>query len=210
MAIKIKGNAWVTIPYITIGDQKWMSNNLDTSVYRNGTPIPTEYSNAEWTALSTPAYTSGFGGLYGKLYNWWVIEDGEANHGGICPEGYHVPTDEEWTTLTDYLGGESIAGGKMKAMGERYWNSPNEGADNISNFSAFPAGYRSSGSGNYGSMGYGGYFWSSSEPNSYDAWRRRLDYDISSVSRNDASKRYGFSIRCIGSNTLDINSIFAD
>jgi len=210
MAIKIKGNAWVTIPYITIGDQKWMSNNLDTSVYRNGTPIPTEYSNAEWTALSTPAYTSGFESLYGKLYNWWVIEDGEANHGGICPEGYHVPTDEEWTTLTDYLGGESIAGGKMKAMGERYWNSPNEGADNISNFSVFPAGYRDASTGNYNNMGNYAYFWSSSDDGGSSAWSRQLYYDSSYVNQGNGNKQSGGSIRCIGSNTLDINSIFAE
>ena len=203
------------IPYVLIGEQKWMAENLNVSHYRDGAPIPTEYNDPEWAALSTPAYSGGVGGIYGKLYNWWVIEDGENNHRGICPEGFHVPSDAEWTILSDYLDGTSVAGGKMKILNyynehQNHWNSPNEGADNLSGFSAFPAGYRSFSNGTYTSMGYYGYFWSSSEVSSSNAWDRVLSYDGSDVNRSSNPKRCGFSIRCLGDGQAGIQGILSN
>ena len=100
--------------------------------------------------------------------------------------------------MSDFLGGTSVAGGKMKEAGSEHWNSPNTGATNESGFTALPAGYRSTNNGAYNSMGYYGYFWSSSEGSSYYAWFRRLDYSGSNVYRNLNFKHYGFSVRCLG------------
>jgi len=115
---------------------------------------------------------------------------------GVCPDGWHVPSDYEWTILTDYLGG--VAGGKMKETGLDHWNSPNTGATNESGFTGLPAGYRSNSSGYYGGMGGSGYFWSSSELSSDGAWYRRLSYGSSDVGRYGNYKHYGFSVRCLG------------
>jgi len=186
---------------IKIGDQLWMAENLKVTHYRNGDVIPTGYSNSEWVNLSSDAYAvydddPANADTYGNLYNWYAVGDSR----GVCPDGWHVPSDYEYTVLIDYLGGESVAGGKMKEVGLDHWNSPNPnaGATNESGFTALPAGYRSSSNGSYDSMGYSGYFWSSSEFSSLGAWLRLLDYGNSNASRNYTNKRYGFSVRCLG------------
>ncbi|MBT3839662.1 MAG: hypothetical protein HOF50_06980, partial [Candidatus Marinimicrobia bacterium] len=130
---------------------------------------------------------------YGYLYNWYAVDDSR----NIAPDGWHVPTDDEWTTLTDYLGGTSVAGGKMKETGTSHWNSPNTGATNESGFTAFPGGYRDINNGNYYVIGSNGWFWSSSEFNSYRAWLRLLRYDSSGVYRGYDDKEDGCSVRCV-------------
>jgi len=175
-----------------------MQENLKVTDYWNGDAIP--YSNND----DFGSYDEGQYGvydndpsnadIYGNLYNWASVDDER----GICPEGWHVPSDEEYTVLTDFLGGTSVAGGKMKEAGLGHWDSPNTGATNESGFTGLPAGYRLNSTGYYANMGGYGYFWSSSETNSNDAWSRLLTYDYSSVYRYYLDKPDGFSVRCLG------------
>jgi len=190
------GNCYETIQ---IGEQVWMAENLKVTHYRDGSEIPNVTNNGDWGNLSIGAYCDydnnpSNSETYGRLYNWYTVDDDR----GVCPEGFHVPSDEEYTVLTDFLGGENVAGGKMKETGLGHWNSPNTGATNESGFTGLPAGYRSYSNGNYVSMGSSGYFWSSSEASSLYAWYRRLYYANSYVTRLSGSKRFGFSIRCLG------------
>src|SRR5664280_2706679 len=136
------GNIYKTI---TIGTQTWMAENLRTTKYRDSTEIPNVTDNTAWDALTTGAYcnynnttSADTIATYGRLYNWYAATDSR----NIAPAGWHVPTDAEWTTLTTYLGGESVAGGKMKETGITHWISPNTGATNESGFSALPSGMR--------------------------------------------------------------------
>jgi uncharacterized protein (TIGR02145 family) len=145
----IDGNTYNTVQ---IGTQVWMSENLKTSRYRNGGSIPYVVGNTEWQALTTGAWSyynhdEANNAVYGKLYNWYTVK-GDT----LCPSGWHVPTDAEWTTLTTFLG--SDAGGKMKETGTTLWKSPNTGADNSSGFSARPGGYRYSDGSFYSSRNY--------------------------------------------------------
>jgi len=191
----INGNCYSTVQ---IGDQLWMAENLKVTHYNNGDSISYP-SNADFGSFDEGQYgvydnDPSNADVYGNLYNWPVTVDDR----GVCPEGWHVPSDEEYTILTDYLGGESVAGGKMKETGLDHWNSPNTGATNESGFTALPAGRRNPNSGSYDSMGRYGYFWSSSEDNSSHAWSRELGYNYSNVSWGAHNKRLGFNIRCLG------------
>jgi len=132
---------------VWIGCNAWMTNNLDVDHYRNGDPIP-KVSNpgsaGAWAALTTGAYcyfnndSATYAAVYGKLYNWYAVNDPR----GLAPEGWHIPSDFEWTTLINTLGGNTMAGGPMKAMGTTDWNTPNLGATNLCNFTALPGGQR--------------------------------------------------------------------
>lgn len=192
----IDGNVYQTVQ---IGEQVWMAENLKTTKYKDGSAIPTGYSGSDWGELETGAYavydnSDPESATWGRLYNWYAVDDSRS----ICPEGWHVPSDNEYTILTDYLGGESVAGGKMKETGLEHWYSANTGATNESGFTGLPAGYRGYDNGYYTSMGYDGCFWSSSEGNSGNAWYRVLNCYSSNVYRGSYSKQYGFSIRCLG------------
>jgi len=205
MLVDIDGNVYQTIQ---IGDQLWMAENLKVTKYRDGSVIPNITNNGDWGGLSSGAYgdydnNPTNSDTYGRLYNWYTVDDDR----GVCPEGWHVPSGDEYTVLTDYLGGEEVAGGKMKSTGtiedgDGLWNyysdEITEEATNESGFTGLPAGYRNSGNGYYLSMGNYGYFWSSSEISSYYAWYRRLGYNSSNVNRNYNSRHYGFSVRCLG------------
>jgi uncharacterized protein (TIGR02145 family) len=195
-----------SLPNVTIGTQVWQSTNLDVTTYRDGTPIPQVTDPNEWFNLTTGAWcyynndpTNGT--TYGKLYNWYAvagIHDNDPNTPNkiLAPEGWHIPTDAEWTTLTTFLGGDSVAGGKMKEIGTSHWRSPNTGATNSSGFTGLPAGLRTA-SGTFGIIRYDGDWWSSSEHYSADAWNRRLYSNDGSAGRNASEKRYGFSVRCL-------------
>jgi uncharacterized protein (TIGR02145 family) len=191
---------------VTIGNQKWTDKNLDVSTYRDGTVIP-KVDDATWSTLTTGAYcyykndSTTYAAIYGKLYNWYAvvgIHDNDANtpNKTLAPEGWHVPTDGEWTTLTDTLGGVSVAGGKMKEAGLAHWASPNTGATNESGFAGRPGGSRVSG-GAFGGIVGNGFWWSSSEDDATSAWGRVLDYTGGSVYRNNDNKGSGFSVRCL-------------
>jgi uncharacterized protein (TIGR02145 family) len=175
-----------------------MAENLKTTKYNDGTSIPLVTDGAAWAALSTPGYcwynndAATYKATYGGLYNWYTV-----NTGKLCPTGWHVPTDAEWTTLTTYLGGESVAGGRLKETGTTHWASSNEGATNESGFTALPGGKRSY-DGLFNGNKINGVWWSSTEyPSSY-AWYRFMYSYLSDVTRDYYySKPYGFSVRCI-------------
>jgi len=193
----IDGNVYQTIK---IGNQIWMAENLKVTHYRNGEAIPNIFDDTDWYYnLSTGAYcnydnnATNADTSYGRLYNWYAVTDSR----NIAPTGWHVATDAEWQTLVDYLGGSSVAGGKMKEAGTTHWSSPNTGATNESGFSALPGGYRY-GDGTYYDVGYYGYWWSATEYSSDYAWYRGLRYYNSGVSRGYGSKQGGFSVRCVG------------
>ena len=168
-----------------------MAENHKTTRYNDGTAIPLVTEDAAWSTLNTPGYcwynndkeTSG--DIYGAMYNWYVV-----NTDKLCPEGWHVPTDAEWTTLTNFLGGESIAGGKLKAAGTTYWNGPNTGATNEVGFTALPGGF---GDSQFPQIGNLGYWWTSTE----GPMRRRLYNEFGNVHRDNSNNIYGFSVRCI-------------
>ena len=188
------GNTYKTIQ---IGTQTWMAENLKTTKYNDGTVIPLVTDGTAWAALSTPGYcwysndAATYKATYGALYNWYTV-----NTGKLCPTGWHVPTDAEWTTLTTYLGGESNAGGKLKESGTIHWLSPNTGANNSSGFTTLPGGYRNY-NGSFLGIGGDGYWWSSTEYATYIAWYRYMYYYLSNVYRSDFYKLGGFSVRCL-------------
>jgi uncharacterized protein (TIGR02145 family) len=193
----IDGNVYNTVQ---IGNQCWTQSNLKVSRYRNGNSIPTGLSNSDWQNATSGAYAVYDNdpvndGLYGKLYNHFTVTDSR----GLCPTGWHVPTDGEWTTLETFLGGSIVAGGALKSTVTQPtpggWNSPNTGATNSSGFTAGPGGLRDN-LGGFLVVGSLGYWWSSSLSGTY-AWNRRLYYDDGDVLRNDNSRTDGFSVRCL-------------
>jgi uncharacterized protein (TIGR02145 family) len=185
-------------PVVTIRNQTWMAENLKTTKYSNSAAIPLVTYDSAWAGLSTPAYcwydndSITYGSVYGALYNWFSVETGN-----LCPTGWHVPTDAEWTVLTDFLGGEIVAGGPLKETGTAHWNSPNTGATNSSGFTALPGGFRYYSSGSFYYIGYYGYWWSSSATSTTSAWYRGLYSSYSNVSRYYNYKKSGWSVRCV-------------
>jgi uncharacterized protein (TIGR02145 family) len=178
---------------ILIGTQQWMQQNLEVVTYRDGTIIPQVTDYKIWKELTTGAwcyYNNDPSSGYGKLYNWYAVNDAR----GLAPQGWHIPTDAEWTTLSTLLGGISVAGGKMKTTGTTRWNSPNAFATNESGFAGLPGGYRSD-IGNF-TPGWG-YWWSATEHSSTYAWKYRLTYGDGILYRGYLDKRFGFSVRCI-------------
>ena len=186
------------IPSITICNQVWMQKNLDVSTYRNGDPIPQVTDASLWANLTTGAWcwynndSATYGATYGKLYNWYAVNDTR----GLAPQGWHVPSDAEWSTLSTCLGGDAVAGGKMKEAGTAHWGSPNAGADNSSGFAGLPGGYRDY-DGTFLNVGNLGVWWSSTEASTTFAWYRYLYYYSGIINRNSASKQDGFSVRCL-------------
>ena len=187
------GNVYNTI---TIGTQIWMKENLKTTHYRNGVNIPQVTDATQWANLTAGAWCN-FGNLpdndaiYGKLYNWYAVNDAR----GLAPQGWHIPTDAEWATLTNFLGGESVAGGKMKAT--TLWALPNTGATNESGFTGLPGGYRWHTGAFFFNNELEGHWWSSSVDIFNYPWNRILDWDRVDVQRLNDQKQYGNSVRCI-------------
>jgi len=181
--------------FVSIGGQVFMSKNLDVSTFRNGDPIPQAKTYEEWGRAGEnqqPAWCyynndPANGAKYGKLYNWYAVNDSR----GLAPEGWHVPSDAEWTILTDYLGPD--AGTKMKS--KTGWNENGNGT-NSSGFSGLPGGYRDF-NGTFSSIGNYGYWWSSSENTTSLAWYRYLYYFSGDVNRSSYIKERGFSVRCL-------------
>jgi uncharacterized protein (TIGR02145 family) len=198
----IDGNVYHSV---TIGTQIWMVENLRTTKYRDGTAIPNVTDNTAWEALTTGAYCNYINtesadtiATYGRLYNWYAATDSR----NIAPAGWHVPTDAEWTTLTTYLGGENVAGGKMKETGTTHWDSPDGVADNSSGFTGLPSGDRSHYyDGKFYSLYQYGTFWSSTaNPSAYlasSAYYRYIDYYGVDCYRDYYGKRVGYSLRLI-------------
>lgn len=189
------GNSYKTIQ---IGTQTWMAENLRATVYNDGSSIPNVTDKNEWTYLTTGAYcnvnhttNSDSISTYGRLYNWNAV-----NSGKLAPTGWHIPTYAELTTLITYLGGEAVAGGKMKETGTTHWKADNILATNESGFTAIPSGYINS-IGEFQSSGMGGYFWCSDHYGSQTSWDIYLFYNTGELNRNYNPMNNGFSIRCI-------------
>jgi uncharacterized protein (TIGR02145 family) len=190
----IDGNVYNSIE---IGSQTWMLENLKTSRFNDGSAIPMIANFSDWMSLCTPGFCwnnfdmSSYKDSYGALYNFYVISTDK-----LCPRGWHVPTDPEWTLLVNYCGGELIAGGKLKEEGLSHWNSPNSSSTNESGFTALPGGCMP----NYGFIqtpGTEGFFWSSTSFMTSEAWMYSLLYNSSMCHRQDYPRTGGFSVRCI-------------
>ena len=187
------GNVYTSV---TIGTQEWMAENLKTSKYSDGTAIPNVTGNTEWKALSTGAWShydndNQHNATYGKLYNWYAVETGK-----LAPKGWHVPTDADWTVLTDYLtanGHNGTEGTALKATSG--WNSNGNGTDDYG-WLGLPGGYRYY-DGYFSGIGGNGSWWSSSQLGTSNAWSRYLDDDGGSVFRYSDNKRDGYSVRCL-------------
>lgn len=212
----IDGNVYNTV---LIGAQCWTKENLRVRRFNNGTSILFDAiggsggSSSTWQNLEIGAHTiyahdsvATPSNLtkYGYLYNWYAAK-GISTTGtilandtlNICPSGWHVPTDAEWTTLTTELGGESVAGGKLKSIGTvSYWSSQSAGTDNSSGFSALPGGYRIK-DGSFNNLSNSAVFWRATEVNNNLAWSSRLEHNSNNVSKDSYEKQYGASIRCL-------------
>ena len=197
----IDGNVYHTV---TIGTQVWMVENLRTTKYRNGDQIPNVTDDAAWAGLLTNSafcyYNNDVnnGNTYGCLYNWYSVNDIRK----IAPTGWHVASDAEWTTLGNYLGGSTVAGGKLKESGTSHWVGPNTGATNESSFTGLPGGYRrNDGPFGYeihnGTIGLGGFWWSSSAVDPTGGWGEFLNYNGSILDRAGHIKSAGYSVRCV-------------
>jgi len=217
------GNAYKTV---TIGTQTWMSENLKTNKYNDGSTIPNETNDNAWSALTTGAectydnvMNADTTNKYGRLYNWYAV-----NTGKLCPMGWHVPSDDEWITLEKYLiankynfEGNTTSDKVAKAMANSSgWNpysyassiGNEQTSNNASGFSALPSGYRNYSSGSFYYKGYTGYWWSSSEyddPNS--AHSRYLDYTSNTLYNDHAKKSTGYSVRCLNDNLTSLATL---
>ena len=189
----IDGNVY---PIAKICGKYWMTENLRTTRYNDGTTIPTGLSNTAWGAATTGACAfyddlSANNTTYGKLYNWYAANDTK-----LAPAGWHVATEAEWIELIDCLGGSGVAGGKMKSTSS-LWAAPNTGADNSSGFNGLPGGFKSYSSGTYSSLGNVAYFWGSNERSAAQGEYFLLNTNFASTSGNGANKTFGYSVRCI-------------
>ena len=212
-------NVSALLPNVTIGTQIWSSTNLDVTTYRDGTFIPEVTDPDVWANLTTGAWcyyqnNLGWGNQYGKLYNWYAIagifDNASLNNPSLrkqfAPNGWHVPSDAEWSILINYLDSNSnggsampnLAGGKMKSVGTTLWQTPNTGATNSSGFSGFPGGKRIY-NGVFETRSQVGMWWSSSEFSITMAWYRSLNYSTNSAIKNMSGygKTEGLSVRCI-------------
>lgn len=183
---------------VIIGPQEWMAENLKTSKYNDGTAIPLVTDNKAWSNLTTPGYcwnsndTFSYKDIYGVLYNWYTIETGK-----LCPSGWHIPTDAEWTILFDFMNDSSeIAADKFKEPGTTHWKDKKSDATNETSFTALPGGgrYRY---GAFASVDFYRYWWSATESGTKNAWLWFMYSKSREVSRKDYNKQYGFSVRCL-------------
>ena len=184
---------------VIIGSQLWMKENLNVTTFRNGDTIPEAKTNSEWKKAGedkTPAWCyynneAENGKKYGKLYNWYAVKDPR----GLAPTGYHLPSDSEWTVVTRFLGGEEVAGEKMKSTVG--WEKNLKGT-NASGFTGLPGGYRYY-NGMFYDIGSNGNWWSSSKVKKRGsiAWCRNMNYLSGDLNRRNNNKCCGFSVRCI-------------
>jgi uncharacterized protein (TIGR02145 family) len=193
----IDGNVY---KIVTIGTQTWMAENLKTTKYRDGSPIPNVTDKTSWKSLTSGAccwYNDDAvanKATYGALYNWYTVADSR----NIAPAGWHVPTEAEWNTLITFLGDNQVAGGLMKETGTIHWKTPNTGATNQSGFTALPSGYRDYDYGSFNYLGIGGMFWSSTQSTTPSIARyRSLLYNSSTCDNLGAYKQNGYSVRCV-------------
>jgi uncharacterized protein (TIGR02145 family) len=197
-----KDNNTVAIGSVTIGNQIWMNKNLDVSTYRNGDTIPQVTDMIKWVNLKTGAWCyynndSANGRIYGKLYNWYAVNDPR----DLAPAGWHIPSKTEWNNLSNRLGGEFEAGGKLKEPGTAHWLSPNDGASNSTGFTGLPGGFREADKFNF--INGIGRWWCSTEVNDgitepgVAAITFQLDYISPYIGTGGDTKAFGHSVRCV-------------
>lgn len=190
-------NSYGVNEVVWIGCNAWMTKNLDVDTFRNGDPIEYITNGTDWAQADSAAYcyysnNPANGAKYGKLYNWYAVNDPR----GLAPEGWHIPSEFEWTTLINTLGGVTVAGGPMKQIGITNWEIPNVGATNFCNFSAEPGGYRGI-QGGFNLEGEYGHWWTSTMSEMGFAWSRNLNYADTEVGGASAQVNIGYSVRCI-------------
>lgn len=181
---------------VTIGTQTWLTENLKTTKFNDGSVIPQVSDNVAWQNVISPGFCwynndQSMINTYGALYNWYAV-----NSNKLCPAGWHVPSDGEWKTLTTYLGGELTAGGKMKEVGMGHWIYGNAGATNESGFDALPAGLRRS-DGSFGFINYGDEWWSSTNSGNNSDYCYYVSSMAAKLGREQMGYNLGLSVRCI-------------
>lgn len=187
---------------VTIGAQVWLAENLKTTLYNDGSSIPNITSPSAWMQQSSAAYAwynnnfTANGAVYGALYNWYAVDVASNGNRNVCPVGWHVPTDSEWTTLSDFLGGDPVAGSKLKETGSMHWNSPNTDATNATGFTALPGGLRHY-DGSFGMLADHGSWWSTTVSGNGEVWIRDIYAQSADFGRYEFAKKSGFSIRCL-------------
>jgi uncharacterized protein (TIGR02145 family) len=195
IASDIDGNVYNTI---RIGSQIWMAQNLKARRFRNGDIIPNTIGNDQWANTISAAYCNfnndeSLGDIFGRLYNSYAIVDSR----NIAPQGWHIPEEKEWQTLFSYLGGDTVAGGKMKERGTQSWSEPNTGATNESNFTALPGGYRSFYDGSFYGFRYVGFWWSTTKWINTEYFVYSLEHESKKIYELAWEINDGLSIRCL-------------
>lgn len=190
----IDGNVY---PSVSIGNQIWMAENLKTTKFNDGTPIILVTDNKTWKTISTPAYCwlnndINNKDVYGALYNWFTV-----NTKKLCPKGWHIPADTEWSIMITFLGDIRVAGDKLKEVGDAHWKNTLDIGTNDFGFTALPAGMRQyTGVFPVFAKSYA-VFWSATQSSNELAWNRGLYFSTSNVYKGSEGKNCGFSVRCI-------------
>lgn len=184
-------------PTALICGSQWVTENLNVVTYRNGDVIPQVQDQTQWASLTTGAWCyynndSATGTTYGRLYNWYAVNDPR----GLAPNGYHIPSDAEWTNMINCLGGKFVAGGALKEAGFSHWATPNTGATNSTGFNGLPGGNRAN-DGVFLSITFLGFWWTASEYDLVNAYPAYIRYDGPSIYQFTQSKKRGFSVRLI-------------
>ncbi len=199
----IDGNVYTTV---SIGNQVWLGENLKVTKYNNQDPISLVLDDTQWSTQTQPAYcyyqgVNNNASTYGNLYNWYVIKDAR----NVCPTGYHVPSITEWEELITFLGGNALAGGKLKEIGFTHWLSPNTGADNSSGFTLLSSGWRANNNGFYENLSYMAYVWSSTSVDAQSSSIILVGYDSQAAYTSDSHILTGLPIRCLKDETSSLD-----
>ena len=199
----VDGNTYNTI---SIGNQTWLTENLKVTKFNDQDPIPLVLDDTQWSTQTQAAYCYYQGDVantndYGNLYNWYVVN----NSKNVCPTGYHVPSITEWEELITFLGGNAVAGGKLKEMGFAHWLSPNTGADNSSSFTLLPSGWRANNNGFYENLYYMAYVWSSTSVDALNSSVLLVGYDSQAAYTSDSHILTGLPIRCLKDETSSLD-----
>ncbi|MFZ4544061.1 MAG: fibrobacter succinogenes major paralogous domain-containing protein [Saprospiraceae bacterium] len=196
----VRDNDGNNVKTITIGTQTWTAENLRSTRFRNGDPIPQISGNTEWKQMSSAACCTYDNttdknkiATNGRLYNWFAVSDVR----NMAPPGWHVATDAEYALLSTVLAGDKKSGGALKETGPTHWTNPNTGATNSSGFTALPGGRREFGDGTFINNGYNGFYWTSSAYNPDYSWYRFFNYNDTEMVRANFHKQYGFAVRCV-------------
>lgn len=199
----IDGNVYTTV---SIGNQVWLGENLKVTKFNNQEPISIVLDDTQWSTQTQAAYCYYQGDVantndYGNLYNWYVVN----NSKNVCPTGYHVPSITEWEELITFLGGNAVAGGKLKEIGFTHWLDPNTAADNSSGFTLLPSGWRAHNNGFYESLSYMAYVWSSTSVDASSSSIILAGYDSPACYTSESHILTGLPIRCLKDETSSLD-----